>query len=70
MNRSFAPLDRRSTQDEIRSALSLSAQVILLDCNIDDLSAADTDLSPTSSNLIEDDMWSAIAHEMPYSKSN
>jgi hypothetical protein len=70
MNRSFAPLDRRSTRDEIRSALSISSQVILLDCDVDDLGAANTDLSRASPNLLEDDMWLAIVHKMPYSKNN
>jgi hypothetical protein len=70
MRRSFAPLDRCSTWDEIRSELSISSQVILLDCDIDDLGAADTDLSPSSPNLLEDNMWLEIVREMPYSKSN
>jgi len=63
-------LDRTSTWDEVRSAMSFSSQAGFTVGDSDDLCEAGTDFSRAPSNLLEDDMWLAIAREMPYSKSN
>jgi len=70
MDRLFARLDRTSTWDEVRSALSISSQVILVVGGSGDLHEADTDLGRASSNHLEGGMWLAIVREMPNSKSN
>jgi len=70
MNRSSAPLDRRSTWDEVRSAMSISSQDGFAAGDSNDMCNTDADFSGGASNLLEDDMWLAIVLEMPYSKSN
>jgi hypothetical protein len=68
---SFAPLDRLSTWDEVRSAIAVASQgVFAFVGDSDDLREADADFSGGARNLLENDMWLAIVREMPYSKSN
>jgi hypothetical protein len=63
-------LDRISTWDEVRIAMSILSQAGFAagDCN--DAGDEDTDLSGGVSKLLEDVMWLAMVHEMPNSKSN
>jgi hypothetical protein len=50
--------------------MSVSSQAGFPVGDSDDLCEAGTDFTRAPSNLLEDDMWLAIAREMPYSKSN
>ena len=71
MKRIFAPLDRLSTWDEVRSALSFSSQSAFGPIGESgDLGEAGPDCSGIAWNLSEDTMWLAIINEMPDSKSN
>jgi hypothetical protein len=70
MNKSFAPLDRRSTWDEVRSAMSISSQDDFAVGDCDDMCDVDTDFSRVAPDLCENDMWLSIARAIPYSKSN
>jgi hypothetical protein len=62
-------LDRLATWNEVMCAISVSAEATFARVHgIDDLREADSDIS--ACDLSEDDMWVAIAREMPDSKSN
>ena len=64
-------LDRFATWNEVMCAISVSAEgTFALVRDSDDLREADSDFSGSACNLPEDDMWLAIAREMPDSKSN
>lgn len=64
-------LDRFATWNEIICAISIcdhSASALDSDCV--DLGVPDSELSDTARDFSEDDMWLAIASEMPASKIN
>ena len=64
-------LDRLATWNEVMCAISASDEgtfALVRDSN--DLREADSDFSVSACNLPEDDLWLAIAREMPDSKSN
>lgn len=64
-------LDRFATWNEVMCAISLSAEgTLALVRDSGDLSDADSDFSVSACNLPEDDMWLAIARDMPASKSS
>jgi|HubBroStandDraft_4_1064222.scaffolds.fasta_scaffold1448606_1 hypothetical protein len=64
-------LDRFATWNEVMCAISFSAEgTFALVRESDDLRKEDSDLSGSACNLSEDDLWLAIACEMPDSKSN
>jgi hypothetical protein len=64
-------LDRLATWNEGMCAISVSAKCpFVLVRESDDLREVDSDFSGSACNLPEDDMWLAIAREMPDSKSN
>ena len=64
-------LDRLATWNEVMCAIPASDEgtfALVRDSN--DLREADSDFSVSACNLPEDDLWLAIAREMPDSKSN
>jgi hypothetical protein len=64
-------LDRLATWNEVMCAISVSAEgALLLGGACNDLREMDSDFSGSACNLPEDEMWLAIAREMPDSKSN
>jgi hypothetical protein len=64
-------LDRLATWNEVRCAISASAEVTFaLIRDRDALREADSDFSVSACNLPEDDLWLAIAREMQHSISN
>ena len=64
-------LDRLATWNEVMCAISASAEgTIALVRESNDLRESDSDFSVGACNLPEDDLWLAIALEMPDSKSN
>jgi hypothetical protein len=68
---SYTGLDRLATWNEVMRAISVSADDALgLDGACNDLGVIDSDFSGRACNLPDDDMWLAIAREMPDSKSN
>jgi hypothetical protein len=56
MIRSFAPLDRLSTWDEVRSAMSITSQAGFAVGDNDNIRDTNTDFSHGASNLLEDEM--------------
>jgi len=64
-------LDRFSTWDEVRNAISASAQSawVFLGAG-DDLCEANSEFSRIAWKLSENTMWLAIISEMPDSESN
>ena len=68
---SFIGLDRLATWNEVMCAISASGEgTFALVRDSDDLREADSDFCVSAWNLLEDDMWLAIAREMRDSKSN
>jgi hypothetical protein len=68
---SYIGLDRLATWNEVICATSASAEGPLglgVACN--ELREMDSDFGGNACNLPEEDMWLAIAREMPDSKSN
>lgn len=64
-------LDRFATWNEVMFAISFSADgTFALVRDNDDLREVDSDFSGSTCNFPEDDLWLAIACEMPDSKSN
>ena len=64
-------LDRLATWNEVMCAISASAEgTFALVRESDDLRESDSDFSLSACNLPEDDLWLAIARNMPNSKSN
>ena len=64
-------VERFATWNEVMCAISFSAEgTIALVRESDDLRKEDSDLSGCACNLSEDDLWLAIACEMPDSKCN
>ena len=64
-------LDRLATWNEVMCAISASAEgTFALVRESDDLRESDSDFSLSACNLPEDDLWLAIARDMPNSKSN
>jgi hypothetical protein len=64
-------LDRLATWNEVMCAISASDEgTLALVRDSNDLREADSDFSVSAYNLPEDDLWLAIAREMPDSKSN
>jgi hypothetical protein len=64
-------LDRLSTWEEVRSAMSVSSQaVIAVVGDSDDLHKIDSDFGDIVLKLSEDTMWLAMAGKMAHSKSN
>jgi hypothetical protein len=64
-------LDRLATWNEVMCAISFSAEgTFALVRESDDLCEEDSDFSDSACHLPQDDMWLAIACEMPDSKSN
>ena len=64
-------LDRLATWNEVICAISVSAQgALTLGGACNNLREMDSHFSGSACNLSEDDLWFAIACEMPDSKSN
>jgi hypothetical protein len=64
-------LDRLATWNEVMCTISASAEgTFALVRESDDLREADSDFNVSACNLPEEDLWLAIALEMPDSKSN
>jgi hypothetical protein len=64
-------LDRLATWNEVMCAISASGEgTFALVRDSDDLREANSDFSVSAYNLPQDDMWLAIAREMPDSKSD
>ena len=64
-------LDRLATWDEVFRAMSSSSQCTIQLADFrDDSSEMNSEVNDGTDNLSEDDMWVAIASEMPDSKSN
>jgi hypothetical protein len=65
VRRSFAPLDRLTTWEDVTCAmLSSSRCTIELAGRRDDSSEMDSDFSGRTGNLSEEDMWLAFASEV------
>jgi hypothetical protein len=68
---SSSGLDRFATWNEVMCAVSFSAEgTLALVRESDNLRKEDSDFSCSACNLPEDDLWVAIACEMPDSKCN
>jgi hypothetical protein len=64
-------LDRLATWNEVMCAISVSAQgAFALVGDSNNLREADSDVSGSACHLPQDDVWLAIAREMPDSRSN
>ena len=71
VKRSFAPLDRLATWNEVMCAISVSNEgAFALVRDSENVREEDSDFSVRACNLTEDDMWLAIAREMRNSKIN
>ena len=64
-------LDRIATWNEVRYAMAFPSQAPVESVGaLDDLMEMDSSVSGRACDLSEDDMWLAIAREMPDSKCN